>query len=109
VSALEDDAVDHSKAYNRTTTGSARERQIEAYRETIAERLVYHKLRIDAGLDPRCGLRLMTPDSASVVPDVSQAGVTPFAQFSLDSRDAELYAIAHQAARDLVAYAEPAQ
>lgn len=91
------------------TTGSARERQVEAYRVMIAERLAYHKLRIDAGLDPRCGLRLMTSDSASVVPNTPSAGTSPFAQFSLDSRDAELYAIAHQAARDLVAYAEPAQ
>lgn len=86
-----------------------RERQIEAYREVIAGVLAYHKGRVDVGLNPRCGLRLMTPDSASVAPDAPHGFTQPFAQFSLDSRDAELYAIAHQAARDLVAYAGAAQ
>lgn len=79
---------------------------IDKYRQEIARRLEWHKQRIDQGLDPRCGLRLMTPDSASVVADIPTGFLQPFAQFSLDSRDAERYAIAHAAAVELVEYAK---
>lgn len=85
-----------------------RERGIAVYRERVAQQLAYHKQRIDAGYDPRCGLRLMVPGSATVVPDTPLGCSQPFVSFSLDSRDAALYAIASAAAADLVEYARQA-
>lgn len=83
-----------------------RERLLAVHAARVAQQLAYHKQRVDGGFDPRCGLRLMTPDSATVVPKGPMGCASPFASFSLDSRDPEIYALAAKAARELVAYAE---
>lgn len=97
----------HSGPQERPSIPTERAERLAAYREDVAQRLAWHKSRVDQGLDPRCGLRLMVPGGASVVPNVPCGSAQPFAQFSLDSRDAEFYAVAQAAARELVAYSSP--
>jgi len=98
---------DRQDTHSRVDGG--RERQIAVYRERLAQQLEAHKGRIDKGLQPVCGLRLMVPGSAVVIPDIHPwMGETPFAQFSLDSRDPALYAMAADCASELVEYARSA-
>lgn len=81
-----------------------RAHQLADYRKAMAKALAALKARVDQGDVPECGLRLMTPDSATIVPDTKWGFLHPWAELSLDSRDREIYAIAHNAAADLVAY-----
>lgn len=82
-----------------------REEQLDDIRQRTARNLEFHKGRIDRGLHPVRGLRVMAESSASVIADIDFWRLGhPFAQFSLDSRDPEVYATAQAAARDLVAY-----
>lgn len=79
--------------------------RLEAYRRQVAASLAFHRARVDRGLTPACGLRLMTADSATVVPNSGQPGEVPFATFSSDSRETDFYAVACEAAKALIEYA----